>query len=287
MLDVREQPARLRLPVDDQVADPDPVAAETETVEQPRCPTCSAIRSDGESFCTSCGLPFDGFAAGTSDQRLLSRTVEGPSRASLSTPRLGRGRRIAILTAISLLVLGLITAVALFATAWHQQTAKKRAAEASLSTTRSQLGATQGRLRQSHALLARQQTILKQTATVLRKVDPLLSGADQLQQITAQIQTARDTFAGASLQMTSDLIYLENVLANPSQFPGVDPNALVDPVNAELAAVRSDLSTLASYDGNFANASGTFGRTASVLTTAVRQLQRELKVLATSRPSTP
>jgi transposase-like protein len=187
-----------------------------------------------------------------------------------------------IVTAGSLLALGLITALALFATAWHQQTAKKQAAEASLSATRSQLATTQGLLRQSQALLARQQTILKQTATVLRKVDPLLSGADQLQHVTAEIQSARDTFATDSSQMTANLVYLANVLIDPVSYPGVDTSSLGDQVNAELDTVRSDLTTLALYDGNYSDASTAFGNTASALTKAVRQLQTELK--AVSKP---
>jgi hypothetical protein len=149
-----------------------------------------------------------------------------------------------------------------------------------LKTTRSELAATQGRLRQSQALLARQQAILKQTALVLRKVDPLLSGADQLQQLTTEIQGARDTFASDSAQMTSDLIYLENVMADPVTYAGVDSWSLADQVNAELATVRSDFSTLAAYDSDYSDASRAFGNTATSLTTTVRQLQRELKQLS-------
>jgi hypothetical protein len=132
------------------------------------------------------------------------------------------------------------------------------------------LAATQGRLRQSQALLARQQTILKQTATVLRKVDPLLSGADQLQQITTEIQSARDTFASDSAQMTGDLVYLENAVADPASYQGVDTWSLAGQVNAELDTVRSDFATLALYDSNYSDASTAFGNTADTLTKAVR-----------------
>jgi len=141
------------------------------------CPTCSAMVVEGEAFCTSCGAPLDILdrhrrrsTSSVAFERTL-RPGDGPHRH----------REFAASTR-------LITTAALFGLAWHQQTAKKQAAEATLIKTRSDLAATEGRLRQSKALLARQQQILKQTALVLRKVDPLLSGADQLQQLTTEIQ---------------------------------------------------------------------------------------------------
>jgi transposase-like protein len=241
------------------------------------CPTCSAIVVEGEGFCTSCGAPLDVASPGT---------IESRARVSPFRRMRSHSRRILMVAASSLLLLGLITALVLFAMAWHQQTAKRRAAEATLSATRSELAATQGRLRQSQVLLARQQAILKQTALVLRKVDPLLSGADQLQQLTTEIQGARDTFASDSAQMTTDLIYLENVMADPAGYAGVDSWSLVNQVNAELATVRSDSSALAGYDGDYSDASSAFGNTATSLTTAVRRLQRELKQLSPAKPST-
>jgi len=62
--------------------------------------------------------------------------------------------------------------------------------------------------------------------------------------------------------MTSDLIFLENVMADPVSYAGVDSQSLVDQVNAELATVRSDSSTLAAYDGNYSDSSRAFGNTA-------------------------
>jgi len=260
--------------------EPDSETGWAGTAEQHICPNCSAVGPDGEGFCTSCGTPLGVYPAPALAQEPRPQAARQPDLLRTSQ-RFGGSRRVWIVTAGSVLVLGLITAVVLFATAWQQQTAKKHAAEASLTATRSQLAATPGLLRQSQALLARQQTILKQTATVLRKVDPLLSGADGLQQITNQIQSARDTFASDSSQMTSDLIYLENAVADTASYQGVDTWSLASQVNAELDTVRSDLATLALYDGNYSDASTAFGITADALTKAVRQLQRELKAVST------
>jgi hypothetical protein len=260
--------------------EPDSVTGWAGTAEQHICPNCSVVGSDGEGFCTSCGTPLSISPAPALVQEAHPRAAGEPDLLR-SSRKFGGSRRMWIVTAVSLLVLGLSTALVLFATAWHQQTAKKHAAEASLTATRTQLATTQGRLRQSQALLARQQTILKQTATVLRKVDPLLSGADQLQQITTEIQSARDTFASDSATMTSDLIYLENAVADPASYQGVDTWSLAGQVNAELDTVRSDFATLALYDGNYSDASTAFGNTADTLTKAVRQLQTELKAVST------
>ncbi len=40
--------------------------------------------------------------------------------------------------------------------------------------------------------------------------------------------------------MTSDLIYLENVVADPASYPGVDTWSLAGQVNGELETVRWD-----------------------------------------------
>jgi hypothetical protein len=104
---------------------------------------------------------------------------------------------------------------------------------------------------------------------VLKNVDPLLTDADQLQQITGSIQTARDTFALDSTQMTTDLIYLENYEANPQNYPGVDQYSLIAQVNSEIYAVNADYANLTSYDGNFSAASTKFGNHANGFTTSV------------------
>lgn len=57
--------------------EPDSVAGRPGAAEQPSCPNCSAIGSEGEGFCTSCVTPLDVFATPTLDKELRPRTVGG------------------------------------------------------------------------------------------------------------------------------------------------------------------------------------------------------------------
>jgi hypothetical protein len=253
------------------------------------CPQCLVSNSGQDAFCTACGTPLitasgreaaaKAWDADRSAEasRVVSEIVEVPV---VST---SRRRRWALIVVSVLAVVGL-AATTLFALLWRSEIHHATRVEASLDANQSSLRAaqaalalTRGQLAATTSLAARRRAVLLQAAKVLKKVDPLLSDADNIKQITSQIQTARDTFASDSTQMTADLIYLENFEANPQNYPGVDQASLVNQVNGELSTVRYDYAALTASDGTFSTATTTFGGHADAFTSAVRTLQKQLK----------
>ena len=184
---------------------------------------------------------------------------------------------------VALILLG-VAATSTFAWLWnaekalhHRVAGERNVAAASLRSTKKQLGRTIVALHATSALANQRKAVLVKAQSVLGKVYPLLSDADHIEQVTGDIQLARDTFAYDSSQMTTDLLYLENYEANPQNYPGVDQWGLVAQVNAELATVRGDYAALTAGDGRFSDASTTFGNHATAFTEAVRKLQAQLQ----------
>lgn len=264
--------------------------AERRPVENLRvCPQCHVSNSGQDAFCTACGTALNtssaheatieaGYAASNAEaSQVIPDTLPAPV-ASRS-----RRRRWALIV-VSVIAVGGLAAPTSFALLWRSEIhhgtrleASLDANENSLRTAQTALALTRGKLAATTSLAARRRTVLLQAADVLKKVDPLLSDADNIKQITSQIQTARDTFASDSTQMTTDLIYLENFEANPQNYPGVDQSSLVNQVNVELSTVRYDYAVLTTSDGTFSTATTTFGGHADAFTSAVRTLQKQLK----------
>ena len=235
-----------------------------QAVAEVHCGSCGGLVAAGEQFCTSCGNPVSAARPAPPSTRLSKRV-----RAALAG---------LVVVAVAL---GALVALE-FVQHRHEQSRLSRT-RGELNQTRGALAATTAQLKRTKSLSLRQAAILAQTAVVLKKVDPLLSDADHLQQITGNIETARDTFARDSAQMTSDLILLENYEANPQNYPNTDQYSLVAQVNSELQAVNADYATLTSYDGSFSAASTKFGNHADGFTTSVRELQRELQKLGAQK----
>ena len=264
--------------------------AELRPVENLRvCSQCLVSNSAQDAFCTACGtaLHTSSVQEATTEAPLMassadaSHVVPDTLAVPISAPS---PRRRWPLIVVAVIAVGGLAASASFALLWRSEVnhgtrleASLDANESSLRTAQAALASTRGRLAATTSLAARRRTVLLQAAVVLKKVDPLLSDADSIKQITSQIQTARDTFANDSAQMTSDLLYLENFEANPQNYPGVDQYALVYQVDGELATVRADYAALTSSDGSFSDATTTFGTHADAFTSAVRTLQKQLK----------
>ncbi len=184
-------------------------------VAEVHCGSCGSLVAAGEQFCTSCGNP-------------VSAARPEPPSTGLS----GRVRGALAGLIVVAVALGAVAALE-FVQHRHEQSRLSRA-HIELNQTHAALAATTAQLTRTKSLSLRQAAILAQTAVVLKKVDPLLSDADRVQQITGNIETARDTFARDSAQMTSDLILLENYEANPQNYPNTDQYSLVAQVNSEL-----------------------------------------------------
>jgi hypothetical protein len=104
---------------------------------------------------------------------------------------------------------------------------------------------------------------------------------DRLQQVTGDIQAARDVFSGHANTLVNDMIALGNALIDFAN-NGYDPSYLssdIDNVNIEIQQVRGDVAGLTSHDSDYADASKTFGNDADSFTQSVRRLQRQLKGL--------
>lgn len=248
--------------------------------------------SGRDAFCTACGTALNTSSAhevtieawSAASGADASPVVPDTPLAPVASP--SRRRRWPLIV-VSVIAAGGLAATTSFAlllrSEIHHGTrleASLDANQSSLRTAQTALALTRGKLAATTSLAARRRTVLLQAADVLKKVDPLLSDADNIKQITSQIQTARDTFASDSTQMTTDLIYLENFEANPQNYPGVDQASLVNQVNGELSTVRYDYAVLTTSDGTFSTATTTFGGHADAFTSAVRTLQKQLKSAA-------
>jgi hypothetical protein len=278
------------------------------------CPSCGTDVAASESFCTNCGSslkvePRRGSkktaktAGGSDEGSAPSDTpVTGAAAPSateavtrVSSGRHSRARLLVVSGLGALAVVGVVVALVLVALAWRSEKSNRREAQRVLAATRvdlagkrhelavttSHLAATRKRLARAQALTKRQAAILSQAAVVLGQVDPLLSGVDHLQQITSDIESQRDTFVSDSAQMTSDLLTLENYIANTDPaFADISyEDGLVTQVNAELNNVRAEADSLTSSDSDYTTASDSFGSQADRFTTAVRLLQRQLRTL--------
>ena len=245
------------------VGETDPTRAR-QAVAEVHCGSCGNLLGAGEQFCTSCGNPV--------------------SASRPEPPVIGISRRVRGALGGLIVVAVALSAVVAFELVQHgHDQSRLSRARGKLSQARAALAGTTEQLARTKSLSLRQAAILTQTAVVLKRVDPLLSDADQLQQITGNIQTARDAFARDSAQMTSDLLLLENYEANPQDYSNIDQYSLVAQVDSELQTVRADYGSLTSYDGNFSTASTKFGNHADGFTTSVRQLQRELRKLGAKK----
>jgi hypothetical protein len=224
-----------------------------------RCANCGAEITGGEAFCTGCGsaVRAGAFSADTRGKRQIRALPAG-------------------------LAVGLVVVIALgafeFVQARHEHSRAVKARH-ELAQTRVTLAATRTSLARTESLSKRQGAILALTSLVLKKVDPLLTDADQLRQLTGNIQTARDTFARDSGQMTTDLIFLENYEANPQNYPSTDQYSLIAQVNSELQTVNAEYANLTTNDASFSAASTRFGNHADAFTAQVRLLQHQLQAL--------
>ena len=271
--------------------------ADTRAGDRRVCPACGAANISSDAYCTACGaaVPSGSPEEGTVEfGRPVARLA--PVAVLPSTHANARPRRSRLAIVLALAATAALGAAVVLAVLWHAQTqqatrlqhqldrttAQLTATRSKLAATRSELVTTESKLAATRRLSARRGAVLVKAEAVLKKVDPLLSDADGIKQITSEIQTARDTFAADSTQMTSDLIALENYEANPQDYPTIDEFALVDQVTAELDTVRSDYAALTSSDGDFSDASTSFGNHADAFTNAVRSLQTQLNAVAGS-----
>jgi hypothetical protein len=270
---------------------------EIRTVGQMRvCAACLVVNSPTDAFCTGCGEQLAapgalGVSEGPTEILVSSSPVEAstvihpPVPKSALEPLIAREPKLRVAFAGTFVVA--LVAVGGLAFLWqserthrHRTVSQRSVAQANLAATNKKLARTVAALSSTRAISDRRKAVLLRAQAVLAKVDPLLSDADGIKQVTGQIQSARDTFAADSAQMTSDLLYLENYEANPQDYPGVDQYGLVSQVDSELYTVRSDYSALTAYDGQFSTASTKFGNHATAFTAAVRELDSELRRVA-------
>ncbi len=156
------------------------------------------------------------------------------------------------------------------------------ASESTVARLRLELRRAQADLVNARVLSERRRAVLGRARTVLAGVDPLLSSVDELKELTAEIQTGRDTFAGDAESLIDTTIVLVNYLVdtNSADVDTTYLNELVDKANGELDDVRDDSKRLAAVDGRYGAAARRFDTRATTLSGAVESLERQLTPLA-------
>lgn len=182
-----------------------------------------------------------------------------------------------------------VAAVALAATLglfWQRERQHAHSLSTRVDVTRAQLHSTQSRLKLTEAKLAatkslseKRRGVLLKAKGVLAQVDPLLSSVDGVQARAGDLQRQGDALSGDAEGLIQTTITLVNYLVqtDASYIDNSYVNDLIDQANTQLDGVRADETLFAAGDARYSGASVTFGHKADAFSSAVRQLQQQLK----------
>jgi hypothetical protein len=247
------------------------------------CPRCGAENAAQDSFCSECGASLNAPAA----QTLVSLPMApvGSHQELPATPRSRRRWPIVLVCAVA--ALSLAAAVA-FAALWRVEAnhatrlqRELRDTQTALTDTRSRLDVTTAQLDATTALAERRRTVLVQAQKVLAGVDRLLSSVDGIKGAAGDLQTEGDNLAYDADNLTSSLGQAADYAVHTDVYSfDIDYyNSLIGDANDYYYAFVDDETAFADAETSYGKASTSFGNHADAFSTAVRQLQRQLKAV--------